>query len=443
MLARDNGFRDHISNFACAARVGRNVEGQSMTLFDIVAVLLGLSAVFGFINYRFIGLPHAIGLVVMAMTASLAVILVDFAVPGLQISSAVRGTLRSVDFEDTLMNGMLSFLLFAGALHVDASRLASRKWSITAMATVGVLISTLIVGTVMWWGLDRLGFPIPFVWALVFGALISPTDPVAVLGILKTVHVPESLEAKIAGEALFNDGIGVVVFTIVLAVAMGSDHAALGALDVAKLFVLEAGGGAALGLVCGYVAYRAMYAIDEHNLEVLISLALVTVAYSIALAIHVSGPIAMVVAGLFIGNRGVQYAMSERTRDHLSKFWSLADEILNSVLFLLIGLEVLVVKFDAAVVGAALIAIPVVLAARWIAVAVPITVLSVRRTFTKGSIPVLTWGGLRGGISVALALSLPVGEVQSVILSITYSVVVFSIIVQGLTVKWVIGKTVK
>jgi CPA1 family monovalent cation:H+ antiporter len=308
------------------------------------------------------------------------------------------------------------------------------------MATVGILISTFLIGWASWLILNYFGIEMPFVWALVFGALISPTDPVAVLGLFKTVDVPETQEAKMAGESLFNDGVGVVVFTVVVAIAVGGGETT--PLAVAELFFLEAVGGALLGLLAGYIGYRAMHHIDEHNLEVLITLALVMVTYSVALRLHLSGPIAMVVAGLLIGNKGMRFAVSENTKDHIQKFWSLLDEILNSVLFLLIGLEVLIVAQRADHLGVALLLIPVTLAARWCAVFIPVTVLSRWQSFTKGAIPILTWGGLRGGIAVALALSLPVNEYKPTILTITYAVVLFSIIVQGLTIKRLVEYTI-
>jgi CPA1 family monovalent cation:H+ antiporter len=361
--------------------------------------------------------------------------------PATRITGIVTGVLEQIDFHDTVMNGMLSFLLFAGALHVDFSVFRSRSLSIGVMATVGILLSTFIVGWTTWLLLNFFDIEIPFIWALVFGALISPTDPVAVLGLFKTVDVPESLEAKMAGESLFNDGVGVVVFTVVVAIAVGGGETT--ALTVAELFLVEAVGGAALGLFAGYIGYRAMHHIDEHNLEVLITLAMVMVTYSVALRLHLSGPIAMVVAGLFIGNRGMRFAVSDNTKDHIRKFWSLLDEILNSVLFLLIGLEVLIIAQRADHVGVALLLIPVTLLARWCAVFVPITILSRWRTFTKGAVPILTWGGLRGGIAVALALSLPVNDYKATILTITYAVVLFSIIVQGLTIKSLVERIVQ
>lgn len=416
-----------------------------MSIFSIGAILVGLSALFGYVNHRILRLPHTIGLVVIALAASLAVIGFDLLNPAAQIGQKLTGVLRQIDFNKTLMHGMLSFLLFAGALHADFSAFKSRRLTIGLMAVLGTLISTFVVGTLMWLLLGLLSFEIPFIWALVFGSLISPTDPVAVLSLFKTVEVPDTLKAKMAGESLFNDGVGVVVFTVVVAVALsGGEHGSeLGVAEIIKLFVTEAGGGAILGLTAGYIGYRAMHGINDASLEVLITLALVMVTYSLALYLHMSGPIAMVVAGLFIGNSGVKYAMSDQTRDYVLTFWTLIDEILNSVLFLLIGLEVLVVTVSIDHLSVALLAIPVTLFARTLAVAVPITILSHWRTFTKGAVPVLIWGGLRGGIAVALALSLPDIEYKDTILSITYGVVLFSIIVQGLTVKPLVKKMVR
>jgi len=414
-----------------------------MTVFDIAAVLLGLSAVFGFLNHRFLRLPHTIGLVVMALTSSGVVVLVDLVFPALGIAATATGVLSQIDFTKTVMNGMLSVLLFAGAVHVNFAELAAKKWVIGLLATVGLLMSTALVALSMWLVFSLFGVPIPFVWALVLGALISPTDPVAVLGILKTVPIPASLKAKIAGESLFNDGVGVVVFTVILAVAVGGEGESVGVGEVAHLFFLEAGGGALLGIATGYIAYLAMRSIDEHNLEVLITLALVLGTYSIALHLELSGPLAVVIAGLFIGNHGARFAMSEKTRTHVFQFWEISDEIFNSVLFLLIGLEVLVVSFRPDLVGIALLAIPIVLVSRWISVGIPISALKFGGQFSDGAITILTWGGLRGGISVALALSLPDNEYKAPILTITYAVVVFSIIFQGLTMKAVVARFIK
>ena len=416
-----------------------------MSIFSIGAILVGLSALFGFFNHRFLHLPHTIGLVVIALLASLSIIGLNLIVPSAQIGQRVTDVLRQIDFNETLMHGMLSFLMFAGALHADFSAIKTSRLTIGVMAVFGTLISTFVIGASMWFLLGFFEFKLPFVWALVFGALISPTDPVAVLSLFKTVEVPDTLQAKMTGESLFNDGVGVVLFTVVLAIALADEgHGGnIGPTEVIKLFFTEVAGGALLGLVAGYIGYRAMYGIDESSLEVLITLALVMVTYSLALSLHMSGPIAMVVAGLFIGNSGVKYAMSEKTRDYVLTFWTLIDEILNSVLFLLIGFEVLVVAESIENLWFALLAIPVTLFARTFSVTIPIAILSRWETFTKGAVPILIWGGLRGGIAVALALSLPDIKYKFAILTITYGVVLFSIIVQGLTVKPLIKRVVR
>ncbi len=406
-----------------------------------MATLLGLAALFGYINHRYLHLPRTIGLVMIAMAASLAALGIDALVPGWGVGPGLRSALIEIDFTATLMNGMLGFLLFAGALHVDLGQLARRGWPIAAMATGGLLLSTAVVGLGIWLAFDLFGLGLPLIYCLLFGALISPTDPVAVLGILKTAKVPASLEAKIAGESLFNDGVGVVVFVILLAMAT-SDAATVEPGAIAILFLQEAVGGAVLGLVAGLVAFLALRSIDEYNLEVIITLALVTVTYEIAHMLHTSGPIAVVVAGLLIGNHGTRLAMSETTREHLNNFWTLIDEILNAVLFLLIGLEVVLISVSPGLAWVALIAIPLVLGARFIAVSIPIGLLGLFREFTKGAIPVLTWGGLRGGISVALALSLPAGPEKDAIVTVCYAVVVFSILVQGLTIGGLVRRVV-
>lgn len=410
------------------------------SVFELIAVLVVLTAAFGWINHVVLRLPHTIGLLIMGLAASLVLIAVELLLPQITLYESVELLLRRIDFQNAVLNGMLAFLLFAGALHVDLSVLRRRAWSVGLMATLGVLISTAVVGIGVWYAGGLLGLPLSLAWALVFGALISPTDPVAVLSILKSVQVEEALEADMAGESLFNDGVGVVLVTVLVAIASGTAEGGVEPLHIARLFFVEALGGAALGLATGYISYRATRAIDNYPIEILISLALVMGTYALAAKLHMSGPIAVVVAGILIGNRGPEDAMSEQTQQYVFSFWALVDEVLNSVLFLLIGLEVLVLRFEPAYASLAIVSIPLVLTGRFLAVAIPVSSLQSAQIFAPGTIAVLTWGGLRGGISIALALSLPEVAEKPPLLAATYAVVVFTIVVQGLSLRWLVER---
>ncbi|MBE7201590.1 MAG: sodium:proton antiporter [Parafilimonas terrae] len=404
-----------------------------ISLFDLAALLLVLSALFGWLNRRLLRLPHTIGLLLMGLAASLALIALDVAFPAQHLYADLTRVLTQVDFTEVVMNGMLAFLLFAGAMSLDLRALRDRAWAVATLALVGTVISTVLVGAAFWWVGEALGRPIPLAWALVFGALISPTDPVAVLATLKNVRVPAALEIEMQGEALFNDGVGIVLFTVLVAFAAGSGGEATSAVGVAKLLLQEAAGGLALGVATGYVAYRAMRAIDDFPVEVLITLALVTGTYALAQKIGTSGPLAVVAAGLLVGDRAPRDAMSERTQGYVEALWTLVDEVLNSVLFLLLGLEVLVLRFEASGLVLAACAVPIVLLARLIAVSAPLLAFRWSGNLSARNVPFLTWAGVRGGISVALALSLPETASKSVVLAATYAVVVFTIVVQGLT----------
>jgi len=410
-----------------------------MGLFNIIAILITLSAVFSYINYRYIRLPTSIGLMLIALLMSLSLIVLNRL--GLDLAPQVTLLLESIDFSEVLMHGMLSFLLFAGALHVNINDLARQKWVITLLATFGVVVSTLIIGYASSWVLGRFGIELPLIYCMLFGALISPTDPIAVLGILKTAGVSKSLETKITGESLFNDGVGVVVFVVLLGIASGEYQESFG--NVMELLAQEVLGGIVFGLVTGVIAFLMLKNVDNYQVEILITLALVTGGYALAHRLHVSGPIAIVVAGLLIGNHGRLLAMSDKTREHLDLFWELVDAILNGILFVLIGLEVLVLAITVHYVVAGIFIIPVVLVARFISVGLPVSILSIRREFSPDAVRIMTWGGLRGGISIALALSLPGGLERDTILTVTYIVVVFSILVQGLTISRMVRHELK
>ena len=402
-----------------------------MTFFQSLAAILVVAAIASYINTRYLRWPPTVGLLVIALLGSLAVIFLG-SLDIISLSDAER-IVEAINFEEVLLNGMLAFLLFAGALHVDLDRLRSQKFVVTLMATAGVVMATFITGTLFWFGASLIGIDLPYKWALLFGALIAPTDPIAVLGILKSVHAPKSLETKIAGESLFNDGIAVVVFLTILEMVEGHAEPTFG--HVSLFLLEEAVGGVVLGIVLGLVTFYLMRSLDDYATELLLTLALVTGGYALAVAIHVSGPIVVVVAGLVIGNRARELAMSTLTREHLDTFWELIDSVLNAALFILIGLEVIVITVTSAAVRLGVLAIPIMLLARFVSVSVPITLIrhTSSRVFSNGVIRIMTWGGLRGGISIALALSLPDSEHRDVLLTATYIVVVFSIIVQGLT----------
>lgn len=404
-----------------------------MNFLQITSLLIVLAGGFGAINYLFLKLPSAIGILVVSLLASFGLLAVDFIWPALDIAPTVRGIVTGIDFSEALLEGMLGLLLFAGALHVKLSDLRAEWITVFLMATLGIALSTVIVGFGFSWLTGM-----PLLIAMVFGALISPTDPVAVLGVLREADLPKALETKIAGESLFNDGVGYVVFLVLVGLAFPSD--AQGAdqgsplVGAALLFVQEALGGAVLGLTLGWLVFRVMRRIDDYSLEVLLTLGLAFGGYELAVFLHVSAPIMAVCAGLLIGDVGAAEGMSETTRQYVDGFWKLIDEILNAVLFLLIGFEVFAVAFSGDVILTGIATIFIALLARLVAVVVPITLLRPFRTFSQGVTPIMTWGGLKGGISVALALSLPEGEWKPIILTCTYIVVIFSIIVQGLTV---------
>lgn len=407
-----------------------------MNAIQALAALISLTAVLAYLNHRYVGQPMTIGLMALSLLVGLAVLgLEHWGVPA---ALAMDRLVSGVDFSGLLLHGVLGLMLFAGALHVDLEELAERGLEIGLFATLGVAASTALVGLGAWGVSLALGLGLRPVECFLFGALISPTDPIAVLAMLKRLGAPKGLSIKMAGESLFNDGIGVVVFLVLHEAAYGG-HAP-GAGQAAWLLLTEAVGGAAFGLAAGYLVYRLLRRVDNYQVEVLLTLALVMGGYSLAGALHLSGPIAVVVAGLLVGNHGRRLAMSNVTVEHLDTFWELVDEILNALLFVLIGLEVLVLSLDGRHLAAGALAVPVVLAARLVSLGAPVALLSRWRSYSPGLVRVMTWGGLRGGISVALALSLPAGPAREAMLTMTYLVVAFAMLVQGPTLSLVLRR---
>jgi len=405
--------------------------------FFIITVLVFLSAIFGYINVRFLKLPNSIGLMLITILFTLGVFALSYF--DSTLLDAERYIITHIDFKTVLLDIMLSFLLFAGALHTNFQQLRVQRWPVLIFATFGVVLSTFLVGIAMYYVLQIVGLNVEFIYCLLFGALISPTDPIAVLGILKKAGVPKKLEAKIVGESLFNDGVGVVVFITIFQIAsLGSGEVEV--LDIVKLFGQEVIGGIVLGMILGWITYRLMKSIDDYDIEVIITLAAVMVGTVVAHKLHLSAPLAMVTAGLIVGNDTVRgSAMSEITENYVDKFWELIDILLNTILFVLIGMEILVLALEGEYILAGFISIPIVLLCRYTSLLIPINFFKKRLDFVPKTNLIMTWGGLRGGISIALALSLTEVMERDLFLVITYIVVVFSILIQGLTV----GKLVK
>jgi len=406
-----------------------NPTWSPMSLFQTVTVLMALTALGGYVNHRLLHLPPTIGLMAIALLSSL--VLVVLGATGVVEVQRYTRFVPSINFSDLVFHGFLAFLLFAGALHVDLGDLYKVKWTVIILSTLGTIISTFVIGALFWCAAYLLGNELRFIFALLFGALISPTDPIAVLGIIKKAGAPKALETRITGESLFNDGVGAVIFLTILDIATGQSEPSV--LSVSWFFVRQTLGGIALGWLLGWVAFRLLRKIDDYQVEILLSIALCMGSYELADVVHMSGPIAAVVAGLFLGNRGWNLAMSEQTQEYLGKFWQMIDEILNSLLFLLIGLEIAAINETAKYVVLGIVGIACVLIGRAVSTLIPIKIMSFIVPFPKGTITLLTWGGLRGAISIALALLLPAGQERQLILTSTYMVVIFSIFVQGLT----------
>jgi CPA1 family monovalent cation:H+ antiporter len=407
-----------------------------MDYFAITTILIVLSAVFGYINTKFIKLPDTIGLMVITILFTLVVFALSYFDDTLLEKE--RELITQIDFKTVLLDVMLSFLLFAGALHTNFQQLKIQRKPILIFATLGTFVSTFLVGIFVYYILQLIGLHVEFIYCLLFGALISPTDPIAVLGIMKKVGAPKNLETKIVGESLFNDGVGVVIFITIYQIAQGGSEISVG--HITELFLVEVLGGIALGLAIGWVTYRLMKSIDDYAIEVIITLAAVMGGTMLAQTFHLSAPLAMVTAGLMVGNDTIRKnSMSEVTEQYVDKFWELIDVLLNTVLFVMIGMEILVLTFDKTYIVAGFIIIPILLFARYLSLLLPIKLYAKKLDFVPKTNLIMTWGGLRGGISIALALSLTEVMERDLFLVITYIVVVFSIIVQGLTV----GKLIK
>ncbi len=406
-------------------------SATSLSLLEISAVFLSITALLAYVNHRFVGLPTTIGVMVISILLSIVAIFLGFLGFDQLIDYEVS-LLNQLDFTEVLLDGMLSMLLFAGALHVNIADLKRYKLPIGVLAGIGTIVSAALIAIALYFMLPLFGFDLPFIWCLLFGALISPTDPIAVMGILASAGAPKSIETVIAGESLFNDGLGVVIFVLLLGILSSGDIPT--ANYIAHTFAVEAGGGIIFGLILGAILYYLLKSIDSYQEEVLLTLAGVLGGYALASHWHLSGPLAMVMMGLMVGNHGRELAMSDKTRHYIDLFWELIDEILNAILFVLIGLEVVVIAYSGNLFIAGALTIVIALLARFIVVGMTTKTLSRQLNLPKGAWKVLTWGGLRGGISVALVLQLPTGSERDILLALTYAVVVFSILVQGLSV---------
>lgn len=411
-----------------------------MDVFFVITILVVLSAIFGYINVRFLKLPNTIGLMVITILFTLVVFAISFYDDTLLESE--KHFIMQINFETVLLDVMLSFLLFAGALHTSFQQLKVQRKPILVFATFGTLLSTFIVGVFTYYLLRFLDLNVDFIYCILFGALISPTDPIAVLGILKSANAPKKLETKIVGESLFNDGVGVVIFLTIYQIAKGGAEITVG--HVAEMFLVEVVGGITLGLLLGWVTYRLLKSIDDYDTEVIITIAVVMGGTVLAQKLHLSAPLAMVTAGLMVGNDTVRNnAMSKVTEQYVDKFWELVDVLLNTILFVMIGMEILVLTFDGDYILAGVLAIPLLLFARFLSLMLPIKLYAKKLDFVPNTNLLMTWGGLRGGISIALALSLTQEMHRDLFLVITYIIVVFSIIGQGLTVGKLVKKLTK
>lgn len=407
-----------------------------MKLFDVVSIIIVISAFFSYFNLKYLKLPNTIGLMLLTIIGSVVLILLKFL--GLNINEHILIFSKSISFDKALLEWMLGFLLFSGSLGVNVDDLKEEKISITIFSTFSLVVSILIISSGLYYITDFLGIALSYIYCLLFATLVSPTDPIAVLGILKKLGVPKDLETNIVGESLFNDGVGVVIFIVLLGVLDGTTPFSLG--SVSLLFFQEAIGGLFLGTALGFLTYKMIKKIENYQIEILLTLALVTGGYSLASLLHVSGPLAVIASGLLIGGHGRNYGMSEKSREHLDIFWEILDEILNAILFTLIGLEILVLSFSMDYLLLSILVIPLALLGRFLSIGLPVIILKKFRTFSDNTVKIMTWGGLRGGLAIALAISLPESKEKNLIIVMTYAIVVFSILFQGLTMKYLLKK---
>ncbi len=406
---------------------------RAMNVFESIALILTLAATGAYVNHRILKLPSTIGMMVFALVISL--IAMGLNRLGVIDLSPASYFVSQINFSDILLHGLLSFLLFAGAMHINLADLKQRHKTIVAiLATLSVGVAAFITGSLVWFASGWIGLQLPFLQAMLFGTLIAPTDPVAVLGVLQHTKLSKNLRVKIGCESLLNDGVGVVLFLLALGLATHPEIN-LSTTDVIYLLAWQGGASIVLGLALGVITHYLLDGIDDYKIEVLLTLALVMGGYSLAEGFHVSAPITMVIAGLVIGNRGQLFGIAERTRHHVDLFWELIDDILNTILFMLIGLQLIVIPFTSQYLEIGLVGIVATLMGRFISVAAPVSVMRLAYRFDRGTIRLMTWGGLRGGISIALALSLPLNEFRDIILGMTYIVVLFSVLFQGTTFR--------
>ncbi|GAP25690.1 Na+/H+ antiporter [Gluconobacter frateurii NBRC 101659] len=431
-------MRTGMDGQAGGGKSGQDGAGH-MNSLGLFALLMVGATCFGVLNERLLKLPMTIGILLISMVISMMVMLINPLIPGYDLQHIPRSLLGQVNLPETFLEGALSFLLFAGAMQVNLGLLLARGKAVAALAIFGTVLAVALLAGAAWFVFPLLGMQVPFSWCVVLGAILAPTDPVSVVGMLRRLGLPDSLQAVFAGESLFNDGVGVVIFGTVIGVATGEAQS-VAMTDFVVRFLIEAVGGGLLGGVSGWLALKIIRGVKDMQIDLLASLALATGTYSLASALHMSGPIAVVVAGMWLATDAGKRAIPEHSRQELVTFWGLIDEILNALLFLLIGFELLEITPHLPTLVATLLIIPLSVVVRGLSVFLSTMPVHLRKGERGKALGVLTWGGLRGGISVALALGLPPGGLRETLLPVCYGVVVFTIIVQGLTMERVVNR---